>query len=464
MKRNYYGSEDTGLWIDQEEYPGIHTPQDLYDALSHVWCRYTCTPRMRKDYETSHMTLGQCAITAFLAQDIFGGDVCGIPLEEGGYHCFNVVEDHVFDITSEQFREKLNYENTIPQSREIHFQRKEKEERYQYLKKQLKQYCMNGGKRMRYLALDFGGTFVKHCLMDDNAEISERGQINAPLGSIDDFTGVITDLYEKYRDEVKGIAISMPGVIDSDSGYLQSGGAYTQIVAGKNLFDLLRDKVDVPVAVENDAKSAILAEAWKGSLQGVSDAAAIIIGSGLGGGVIMDGKLRKGAHFASGEISGLLVQPGNYGMENFAAANAATTALLMMVANAKGLAPAQFEISAFMAQGEPDPNLPIYTGKDVFRWIDEGDPVTCAVYEKWLANLAQVIINLKMVIDPQKIVIGGGVSRNPRLLNDIKAEYSKLTPMMKAFGMPETELDVCTFSADANMVGAVYNWLLHHEN
>lgn len=316
---------------------------------------------------------------------------------------------------------------------------------------------------MKYLAMDFGGTFVKHCVMDDDARITDRGEIPAPLKSSDDFIQVIVDLYDQYRGTVGGIAISMPGVIDSDTGYLYSGGAYTQAMGGKNLFELLKDKVDVPVAVENDAKSAILAEAWKGSLQGVSDAAAIIIGSGLGGGVIMDGKLRKGAHFASGEISGLLAHPGSYGMDNLAAGGGSTSALLMMVAHAKGMSPAQFEVSRFMAQGEPDPNLPIYTGKDVFQWIEEGDPVTCAVYEKWLGNLTQVIINLKMVIDPVKIVLGGGVSRNPRLLKDVQAEYNKFRPLMDAFGMPETELDICTFSADANMVGAVYNWLLHQE-
>ena len=143
MKRNYYGSEDTGLWIDQEEYPGIHTPQDLYDALSHVWCRYTCTPRMRKDYETSHMTLGQCAITAFLAQDIFGGEVRGILRPGGNFHCYNDVGGHVFDLTSEQFGdEKLVYSTDDPvQTREVHFAKEEKHLRYIDLKRMLKEYC-----------------------------------------------------------------------------------------------------------------------------------------------------------------------------------------------------------------------------------------------------------------------------------------------------------------------------------
>ncbi len=317
---------------------------------------------------------------------------------------------------------------------------------------------------MKFLALDFGGTFVKHCLMDEDANIEARGEIPAPLQSTEAFVQVIADLYEEVKGQVDGIAISMPGVMDSEKGYLYSAGAYTSVMGGKNLFELLKDRVDVPVAVENDGKSAVLAEAWKGSLQGVSDAAAIIIGSGLGGGIIMDGRLRKGAHFASGEISGCLARPGEYGFDNLAAAGSAMSGLLMMVAIAKGMNPAQFEVSKFMVQGEPDPNLPIYGGRDVFRWIDEGDPVTCAVYEKWLGNLTQVIINMKMILDPEKIVIGGGVSRNPRLLKDVQAEYDKFAPIMNGFGMPSTKLDICTYSADANMVGAVYNWILTNKN
>ena len=315
---------------------------------------------------------------------------------------------------------------------------------------------------MKLLTLDFGGTFVKHCMMNENAEITDRGETPAPLDSTESFVKVITDLYEKHP-EAEGIAISMPGVIDSEKGFAQSAGAYTATMAGKNIFDLLKDKVNVPVSVENDGKAAVLAEQWKGALQGVSDGCAIIIGSGLGGGIIMDGRLRKGAHFAAGEISGLMVEPGIYEFSNFSATRASTTALLTAVALAKGMSPAQFEISGFMQSSEPaDPNLPIYSGRDVFDWIEQGDEVTCRVYSEWLKALVQVVTNLKMTLDPAKIVIGGGVSRNPRLIKDLKEEYDRSNEPFKMFGMPESELDVCKYSSDANLVGAAYNWILHH--
>jgi hypothetical protein len=136
MKYDYHGSEDTGLRIDNPLYPKIHSPQEMYEALSEIWCEYTCAPRMRKDWSKENRTLGQCSVTAFLVQDVFGGEVYGIPLKEGGYHCFNVADDHLFDLTSAQFKEKLDYNDCVLQKREVHFAKQEKYERYLYLKKE----------------------------------------------------------------------------------------------------------------------------------------------------------------------------------------------------------------------------------------------------------------------------------------------------------------------------------------
>lgn len=313
---------------------------------------------------------------------------------------------------------------------------------------------------MELLALDFGGKFVKYCLIDENLEISERGEFPAPLESADDFVQVIRNLYYEY-DEVDGIAISMPGVIDADTGYLYSAGVYTPVIGKTNLFDKL-GSIGVPVSVENDAKASVMAESYYGSLQGVRDAACIIIGRALGGGIVIDGRIRKGSHFASGEISAMLRTPGIYERSNLAARGASQSALLIRVAAAKGMSPAQFNVSSHIMKGEIDPNLPVYSLDDVFKWIDEGDQETCAAYAEWLKNLVQVIINLKMTIDPEKIVLGGKITNYPRLLQDVQAEYDKSLPVMNYFGFPETQLGICTYTADAHLVGAVANWMYHN--
>jgi len=118
----------------------IHDPVDLYDVLSKVWCAETCAPRMRDQWSPENRTLGQCSITAFLAQDLFGGKVYGIPLPDGSFHCYNVVGDCLFDLTSEQFgadAAKLSYEKNPEQFREVHFAKEEKRLRYEKLKAML---------------------------------------------------------------------------------------------------------------------------------------------------------------------------------------------------------------------------------------------------------------------------------------------------------------------------------------
>ena len=93
---------------------------------------------MRQNWSPENKTLGQCSITAFLAQDIFGGKVYGVPRSDGNYHCYNVVGEVKFDLTSEQFGDEvLVYEGNPEQFREVHFAKEEKKLRYEYLKEQL---------------------------------------------------------------------------------------------------------------------------------------------------------------------------------------------------------------------------------------------------------------------------------------------------------------------------------------
>ena len=139
MNYHFYGNETPSIHPTNKEYIKIRDQRHLYDILSSLWSEYTCAPRMKKDWNENNKTLGQCSITAFLVQDIFGGEVYGVPLGDGNYHCFNKVGDVIFDLTSEQFGDtKLDYQNVVLQSREVHFAKEEKYQRYLHLKEQLK--------------------------------------------------------------------------------------------------------------------------------------------------------------------------------------------------------------------------------------------------------------------------------------------------------------------------------------
>lgn len=130
MKYGFYGWDRATITDTR----GL-APRNYYDLLSGIWCADTCAPRMRKDWTPENRTLGQCSITAFLIQDIYGGKVYGVPLGDGNFHCFNDVDGCVFNLTSEQFGDtQLDYANCPEQDRSVHFAKAEKKERYEKLR------------------------------------------------------------------------------------------------------------------------------------------------------------------------------------------------------------------------------------------------------------------------------------------------------------------------------------------
>ena len=134
---HFFGNEHLELKLNNASLPNIKNIRDLYDAFSICWSIDTCAPRLRHKWNKNNITVGQCSITSFIVQDLFGGEVYGVLLEDGNYHCFNVINNVKFDLTSEQFDKPLEYENVYKQSRDEHFQKEEKYQRYLLLKKRL---------------------------------------------------------------------------------------------------------------------------------------------------------------------------------------------------------------------------------------------------------------------------------------------------------------------------------------
>ncbi len=137
---HFYGWDTANPTPVSSHYAGIRSLTELYDLLKEVWCAETCAPRLRDGWTAENPTWGQCSVTSFLAQDIYGGKVCGIARPGGTYHCYNVVGDCCFDLTSEQFGDEAAtfiYEDNPEQFREVHFAKEEKRLRYELLKKRL---------------------------------------------------------------------------------------------------------------------------------------------------------------------------------------------------------------------------------------------------------------------------------------------------------------------------------------
>lgn len=293
---------------------------------------------------------------------------------------------------------------------------------------------------MKKLVLDIGGTLIKYAVMNRNAEIFQRGELPTPLENIEDLMRKIEEIYHSVKDEVDGIAISMPGNIDSEKGYIYSPG-YLKYNANTNILDKIHEYINVPVSVENDGKSAALAEVWKGNLSDCKDGVVMILGTGIGGGIIKDGKVHKGNHFFAGEFSFIMQEFNDLSFDNVFALTGSTSAFVSEVAATKNV----------------DSNS--INGYKVFSMIEENDKEVLEIFERFTRNIAIQIYNLQCILDPDKILIGGGISKQPILLEKIKENLEKIYEKIP-FDIPHAVVDTCKHYNDSNLIGALYNYYL----
>jgi predicted NBD/HSP70 family sugar kinase len=329
---------------------------------------------------------------------------------------------------------------------------------------------------MKCLALDFGGSSVKYCLMDENTVIENQSQVPAPLSSPEQYGETVTSLYTRFNDQIEGIAISMPGQVDPETGFAFTCGGYLKLY-GLNLFDVIHARLpDVRLSIENDGRCGALAEVWKGALQDCRDAVAVILGSGVGGGIIKGRRAHHGKSFGAGDFSLLLVSLGDYTVNNILLSYCGMLGLLLKTMIAKNvdldfqddsellniLTTFGYDVSA-LGSGEGKLKVKV-DGIQFFKWLEEGDPAVINIYQEFIQGLAMLAINIEILYDPDRIVFGGGLSRQTRLVQDIRREMDKFYRGSHSDLLLSRNVDIasCKFLAEANLVGAMYNYLIHY--
>ncbi len=321
---------------------------------------------------------------------------------------------------------------------------------------------------MKCLVLDYGGTALKYGVMDTDANLTDQGEIPAPNHSVAEYVSKTGEIFDRFQDQVEGVAISMPGTF-TDDGVLVSGGAYLQILKDYNIVDLLHERCQVPIAVENDGKAAALAEAWNGNLKDCTDGIAIILGTGIGGGIIKDRKVYRGRHAAAGEFS-YIVTGGKPGIYNISTYTCSTEGFVERAAIMKG-SPRNNMYMAFHAEdskkeiarlrslvkGPQYPDMEM-NGFTVFELLEQGDPDIRMLYDDLLDSLVQLIVTLAHVCDPDRFVIGGGISKEPRLIADLQKKVSEIKEHY-IIAVPGFDVQPCYYRSSANLYGAMFNWL-----
>ena len=289
----------------------------------------------------------------------------------------------------------------------------------------------------KYLAIDIGGTNIKYAEIEETGNIVRKDKIKTPKDR-ESFLSAVDRIVTRHRKNVSGIAVCAPGKIDGTT--IRFGGALP-FLDGVDLASEYAGP-DFPVAVINDGKAGVLAEHWLGNLKGSRDCAAVILGTGVGGGIIVNGNLVAGSHFQAGELSFMDLDENAGGMDGTAGQSLSAVGMIVRINRAVGNADEKDGLAAFEA-------------------VTDGNEKACAILEKYCHGVAVLILNVQSVVDLEKYVIGGGISAQPALIEGINRAYDGIIAENEAVASTLTRPEIVTaaFRNDANLYGALYNLL-----
>ena len=297
-------------------------------------------------------------------------------------------------------------------------------------------------------AADLGGTYLRVALIDESGKIHHQAKQRTPKGdSPDCVIDALAAAVEKWRSDGRRIAaasIMVPGTVDNENAVMVQAPNLPAL-AGFPLKAVLEKRFGLPVLLENDANAAAVGEMWMGAARGCRDVVSVTLGTGVGGGVILDGHLWRGAHGSAGEIghttvdpiSGLKCKCGNTGcLEMFASA----TAIVRMTR--EGLS--RFPDSVLHREE--------LTAERVYDAGRDGDELALSVFKRFGLYLGIGLANLINIIDPEIIVIAGGAVNGWDLFAcDMKREVNERAVRVTA---QQVRIAVAECGDNAGLLGA----------
>ncbi|MEO0066948.1 MAG: hypothetical protein RJB63_73 [Actinomycetota bacterium] len=305
---------------------------------------------------------------------------------------------------------------------------------------------------MHAIGIDIGGTKIAGALVDAHGQIVLEERVPSPAGDPDAMVDAVVGLIERLSEghEVIGAGVAAAGFIDAD----QSTIIYAPNISWRNepFKAKLEAKLSIPVIIENDANAAGWAEYRYGAGRGYKHMIMLTIGTGVGGAIIADSHMLRGGFGIAGELGHLRVVPNgracgcgqNGCLESYASGSALLRAAKELAASNDPSGKRLREIEAEAGQ---------LTGLEVYKAILENDEGALRILRELGAWLGQAIGSLVAVLDPEVVVIGGGVSAAGDLLLDpIREAYLAHLP---ARGYrPELKITTAEFVNDAGVVGA----------
>lgn len=310
---------------------------------------------------------------------------------------------------------------------------------------------------MYRIGVDLGGTNIATGVIDENYKIIGRGKVKtrAPRPAEEIFASIkeaadmaVADAGISY-DEVSSIGIGTPGSVNKDTGDIEfSNNLKFHNVPAKKM---LEDIFGKPVFLENDANAAALGEAVAGCGNGVKDFIAVTLGTGVGSGIIIDGKIHRGSNFCGGEMGHMVINvdgiPCNCGRKGCWEKYASATALVSQAVEAME----GNKDSLLWKTCEGDLNK--VDGRSIFAALDMGDEVAKAVVDRYLYYVAVGIANIINALQPEIICVGGGISgQGEKILKPIR-EIIK-NERYSVYANKQAAIVPAALGNDAGIIGA----------
>ena len=305
---------------------------------------------------------------------------------------------------------------------------------------------------MKYLyGIDVGGTTVKLGLFSEDGKLMEKWEI--PTRKEENGKNILTDIAASVKDNIAahniskedlaGAGVGVPGAVLEFTKVNECVNlGWGSVNVGKELSAML----DCPVKVTNDANAAALGELWTGAAADYSNAVMVTLGTGVGGGIIVDGKIIDGSRGYGGEIGHMTVDHADDRV-----CNCGKTGCLELYASATGIVYETKKALKETSEATALKDMEDITAKDIFDLAKEGDAFAMEQVDHLGQKLALAFGNIALMVDPEVFVIGGGVSRAGQILLDaIKKYYSTYT-----FGkVQDGKFVIATLGNDAGIFGA----------
>lgn len=300
--------------------------------------------------------------------------------------------------------------------------------------------------------IDVGGTTVKVGFFETSGKLLDKWEIktntaNGGEAILPDIAKAIDEKLDKEgisKDDVQGVGIGVPGPV------LSSGVVTVCVNLGWKNVDVagtLSGLTGLPVKVGNDANVAGLGETWQGGAKGSRDVVMVTLGTGVGGGIIVDGKIVAGAHGAGGEVGHACVEP-----EEEAVCNCGNHGCLEQMTSATGIVRLA---KKYLASHDTPSSLrergESISAKAVFDALKEGDAAAEAIVQEFSEYLGRALAVFACVVDPEVIVVGGGVSKAGQILIDGVAKYYREAAFIAC---KDTPIVLASLGNDAGIYGA----------